>query len=148
MKLRSECHLNITLHLIAMIIVKSAIFEVLTPVTMKMPSTGMLRCVALEKCYLLDVTPCDSCKNQLFGGTFHYHHQGGRKQRTRNSVSSNQQLVFPCSVLQLLVTASIVLSSLILSTLMLEAIRKSETSVLTIGTERHIPGDGILHHES
>jgi hypothetical protein len=48
------------------------------------------------------------------------------------------------SVLQLLVTAN-VLSSHILSTLMMEAIRSSETSVLTRATWRRIPNDGILY---
>jgi hypothetical protein len=48
-------------------------------------------------------------------------------------------------VLQLLVTAN-VLSSLILVTVMMEAIRSSETYVLTRTTRRHIPEDGILHN--
>jgi hypothetical protein len=38
-----------------------------------------------------------------------------------------------------------VTSSLILFNLMLEAIRSSETSLLTRVTRRHIPGDGILY---
>jgi hypothetical protein len=46
---------------------------------------------------------------------------------------------------QLLVTADVVTMSLILSTLIMEAIRSSETSVLTRATQRHIPEDGILH---
>jgi hypothetical protein len=49
------------------------------------------------------------------------------------------------SVLQLLVTADIVLSSAILVTLMMEGIRYSKTSVLTRATQRNIPVDGILH---
>jgi hypothetical protein len=55
----------------------------------------------------------------------------------------------PCdrlrTVLQLLVTANVVLSSLILSFLMMETICSSETSYLTRDTRRHIPEDGILH---
>jgi hypothetical protein len=45
----------------------------------------------------------------------------------------------------LLVTANDVSSSPILVTLMMEAIRSSETLVLTGTTWRNIPEDGILH---
>jgi hypothetical protein len=53
-------------------------------------------------------------------------------------------LVFRRSFLQLLVAASFP-TSLILSTVMMEAIRSSETSVLTKSARHHIPEDGILH---
>jgi hypothetical protein len=42
------------------------------------------------------------------------------------------------------VTANVVISSLAFSTLMVEAIRSSETSVLTRATRRHISEGGIL----
>jgi hypothetical protein len=70
------------------------------------------------------VTPCRCCKNRSFGGTCRLHHQGD-------------------SVLRLLATAN-VHSSPIIVTLMMEAVRSSETSVLTRATRRKIPDGGIL----
>jgi hypothetical protein len=53
-------------------------------------------------------------------------------------------LVYPSSVLQLLVTLNVVPSSLIHSTLMMEAICFSKTLVLSTAIRRRIPEDGIL----
>jgi hypothetical protein len=53
-----------------------------------------------------DVTPCGTCKNRRFGGTYRLHHQGGKNRQVRNNVGP---------------------SSSILVTQMMQAIRSSET---------------------
>jgi hypothetical protein len=35
------------------------------------------------------VTPCGSCKNRRFGGTYRLHYQGDENRPARNNVSSN-----------------------------------------------------------
>jgi hypothetical protein len=61
-----------------------------------------------------------------------------------NNVSSNKQPK-QAAKLRLLVTANIVPNWTILVTLMMEAIRSSESSVLTRATQPHISEGGILN---
>jgi hypothetical protein len=55
------------------------------------------------------------------------------------------ELGTPLTITRKLDTTNVIPSSLILFTLIMEAIRSSETSVLTRATLHHISEDGILH---
>jgi hypothetical protein len=81
-----------------------------------------------------DVTPCGSCNNLRFGGTYRLHYQDDKNRRERNLSS----IAFLRGVLQLLITANVFPSSPILPTPMTEVIRSSETSSLTRVIRRHI----------
>jgi hypothetical protein len=91
----------------------------------------------MKNAVLWDVTQWGSYKNQLFGGTYRVHHQGdkiGELGKTlavtsnRSMPQKNTHIVFLCSMLRLLPTASIVPSWLINVTLMTVVIHSTETS--------------------
>jgi hypothetical protein len=89
--------------------------------------------VTMKNAVFSDVTPCGSCKNRCFGGTYRLHHQGDKNQKDKNNVSCKGQPQLH-SVLRLLVTANFVPSSPTTVTLTMEVIRSYETSVLTRAT--------------
>jgi hypothetical protein len=45
--------------------------------------------VTVKNTVFWDVTPCGSCKNRRFGGTYRFHPEGGKDWRPSNDVSSN-----------------------------------------------------------
>jgi hypothetical protein len=87
-----------------------------------------------------DVSPCASWKNRRFGESSASIVRVTRigELRTTLAVTSNRRT---------LLTANVVLTSPTPVTLMMEAIRCSETSVLTRVTRRNIPED-VLHSQS
>jgi hypothetical protein len=99
----------------------------------RMASSGMLRRVALVRTDISEERFASIIKVARIGvlGT------------TLEVTSNRRTLLFVRIVCRFLVTAN-VRSSTILFTLMMEAIRCSETSVLTSATRRSIPEDTIL----
>jgi hypothetical protein len=79
----------------------------------------------MKNAVLWDVISSCPCNNRCFGRIYYIHHQDDKN--------------------LLLVSDNVVPSTLNLVTLTLEAIRSSETLVLTRATRHHIPEDGILN---
>jgi hypothetical protein len=99
----------------------------------------------LKNVVFCDVKLCDFCKKRRFGGRSASIIRVTRigKLGTKLAATSSRRKLRRNS--RLLVTINIVPSSLVLVTLMMEAIRSSETSVLTRATRRSITEYGILH---
>jgi hypothetical protein len=81
------------------------------------------------------------------------HYSDGEQNRTRELTHVKMRLHnifkrFLRGVSRLQVIANVVSNLLILVTVMMEALRSSDTSILTRATRRHIPEDNILHSHS
>jgi hypothetical protein len=51
--------------------------------------------VAMKNAVFWDITPCVSCKNRRFGGTYRLHYQGEKNRRVRNTVAVTSNLASP-----------------------------------------------------
>jgi hypothetical protein len=104
--------------------------------TWRVPYLGMWRRVVLVR---------NDVSEDLIASTIRVEGVGELGTLAVTSNWSTLRRQFLRSVLQLLVTANVIPILLVLSTLMIEAIRSSETSVLTRHKRHHIKEDGILH---
>jgi hypothetical protein len=103
-------------------------FRAVNTILLRMASSGMLHHVALVRTDVSEELSPSIIRVTRIG-----------------ELGTVTHFIFLCSMRRLLVTANVVPSSPILVTLMMEALRSSETSVLTRVTRRNIPEDNILH---
>jgi hypothetical protein len=96
----------------------------------------VIRTVTMKNAVFGDVTPCGSCQNWRFGGTYRLHHQSDKiRELGTLAVTSNRSTLRGRSISW---QRASVASALILIILMLQAIHFYDTSALTRGTRRNI----------